>query len=425
MSEMLEAAWPVGAGNLKKVLQGLSTRFYTLEEFPTLKRETLPEGILDRAMALPELQIKSFGAGLKGKELEGLILDLRDTEDPDRIYRGCQILAQRSTKRILKLLTILYQYNYSSHGLNTALHQMAEQLQRRGHHSPEEAFVWHLGLEEKKMPVVSRMIEENENSISACFKALNISEMSPFAKETAYLYLTDAPREGFKVNTRWLVATIQERWEEELKKVVRHYLESFQLHDYQDGVNLEILKKLGRPYDSMEWDGFSKEIKDRFTQWHYLHRLRIHSMQHPKKYIILSKYLLQVVNSYELRDEELMVIDFGDIVLADVAGSPYSFFYEKEAFEKEMTQWEISKREAAAWEPDNEEDPPKVQIPTFLRKDKDNRTARDFIIEEVEEACVKLSYEGIDILYIDEMLDIKMGLEPDLRRKQLAKLKKR
>jgi hypothetical protein len=93
-----------------------------------------------------------------------------------------------------------------------------------------------------------------------------------------------------------------------------------------------------------------------------------------------------------------------------------------------MTAWENSKaQEEAAKElyVEDMDNSPEPYQPTFLRMDKKNLTARDFMIEEIEEPCIKLSYEGIDVLYINEMLDIKMGLEPDMRRKQLAKLRKR
>jgi hypothetical protein len=124
-------------------------------------------------------------------------------------------------------------------------------------------------------------------------------------------------------------------------------------------------------------------------------------MKVPKKYSVLSKYADRVRTSYTIKEENLFIIDFGEIVIADIYDRPYSFFYQTEMFEREM----------AAWQADE------ANLPAFIRIDRKNLTARDFIIEVAEEPCVKLSYEGIDILYIQEMLDIKMGIEPDIRRK--------
>ena len=90
-----------------------------------------------------------------------------------------------------------------------------------------------------------------------------------------------------------------------------------------------------------------------------------------------------------------------------------------------MEAWKKSREQQEAPWDEEEGERPEPYLPTFLRMDRRNSTARDFIIEEIEEPCVKLSYEGIDILYINEMMDIKIGLEPDLRKKQLAKLKSR
>ena len=207
--------------------------------------------------------------------------------------------------------------------------------------------------------------------------------------------------------------------------LIQNYLSALKLHEYNDVINLEILCKLGKPNASPEWDFYPYDLRLKFTKWHFIHRLRVHSRVHPKKFAILSRYVDQVINSFEIKDEDLMVIDFGDIVLADVTGNPFSFFYEKEVFEKEMKDWKESREASEEWDAYSDTESPEVLIPTFLRSDKKNLTARDFIIEEVEEPCVKLSYEGIDVLYIDEMLDIKMGLEPDMRKKQLAKLKRK
>jgi hypothetical protein len=35
--------------------------------------------------------------------------------------------------------------------------------------------------------------------------------------------------------------------------------------------------------------------------------------------------------------------------------------------------------------------------------------------------CLQLQYEGVDFLYIEELMDIKMGLEPEFRRRKLKK----
>ena len=407
------------------ILNGLKDRFYTLEEFPLIKREVLPQGILSKAMEVPENEIESFAFRLKGKELEGLLLDLRDTAGDREILRACEILNHRVTLRILKLLTILFQYNYTSPGLSAALNRLAERIHARDKYTCEEAFVRHLGQVEDKFSALCPIIEEHGGEISKAFWTLNINGKSPFACEAAFRYLTDPSGGGYTANLKWMVRTIECKTAEELQPLVTNYLSAFTAAEYHDGINLAILKKLGQPNISPDWAVYEKPLRDKFTQWYFLSRLKIHTISMPKKYKVLSKYFKQVHSSFEMAEENLMVIDFGDIVIADIADRAYSFFYEKDVFEKEMEAWEKSRQETATLSDEEAFEKPAPYLPTFLRIEKRNYTARDFIIEEIEEPCVKLSYEGIDVLYINEMMDIKIGLEPDLRKKQLAKLKSR
>lgn len=418
-------AKPKQALGLLGVLAGLKDRFYTFEEFPFLKREALPQGILSTAMRISAAEIESFAFRLKGKELEGLLLDLRDAASREEIERACEILEIRSTARILKLLIILYQYNYESVGLNAALFRLGKRIGEKEKYTAQEAFARHMGPVEDKFSSLCAIIETHERDISKAFTALSINGKSPFACEAAYRYLTDAPMEGYITNLKWMVRTIESKSAEELQPFLTKYLSSLDVSQYHDGVNLAILKKLGQPNLSPDWADYEKPLKDKFTQWYFLSRLKKHTFSMPKKYKVLSKYYKQVRSSLEMPEENLMIIDFGDIVIADIADRPYSFFYEKDVFDKEMEAWEKSReQEEALWD-ETEDERPAPYLPTFLRMDRGVYTARDFIIEEIEEPCVKLSYEGIDVLYINEMLDIKIGLAPDLRRKQLAKLKNR
>ncbi len=410
------------------VIKGLKDRFYTVEEFPLINREVLPQGVLLKAMEVPEDKTERFAFKLRGKELEGLLFDLKDTSDNKKIERVYRILALRLTPRILKLLAILFQYNYTSLGLTEVLDKLSAKIKIKENYNAAEAFFWHLGQTEDKFSALGQIIDEHGKDINKTFRELNINSQSPFAREAVYKYLNSVSKEGFTINLKWVVWTIENRTAEELQGLLTHYLSAFDIREYHDGINLSILNKLGQPNRSEEWSYYDRQLREKFTQWYFLNRLKKHTLSMPKKFKVLSKYYKQVRNIFEIAEESLMVIDFGDIVIADISNRPYSYFYEKDVFEKEMTAWENSKaQEEAAKElyVEDMDNSPEPYQPTFLRMDKKNLTARDFMIEEIEEPCIKLSYEGIDVLYINEMLDIKMGLEPDMRRKQLAKLRKR
>jgi len=394
-----------GGGALREALETLRARFFTLEEFPFLDRGFLPRGVLAEALQHNQSELKNYAMGLTGKQLEGLLFELKEAKEQEKIQRVVQILIVRISSRLIRLLTILYQFNDSSAGLNEGLQEICGMLKQNSARIPEEAFVRRFGDTDDKVKAVKEAIEEMRWNITECFKAYAIHEKSIFAEKCVLSYLNTANRAGLLLNRSWILKILDSRPAAELKILIEKYLSTFGLAEYHDGINLAILNKLGRPYESPDWEAYPAELKKKFSEWCFLHQLKLHTMKVPKKYSVLSKYADRVRTSYTVNEEKLFIIDFGEIVIADIYDRPYSFFYQTEMFEREM----------AAWQDDE------AKLPAFIRIDKKNLTARDFIIEEAEEPCVKLSYEGIDILYIQEMLDIKMGIEPDIRRKHMAK----
>lgn len=400
---------------LKKILSGLRDRFFTKEEFPFIRKDLLPQNTLSTAMGLPASHLKAYAAGLKGRELDGLLLELRDAEKPEEMERGVRILELRWSERLAKLLTVLYQYNYNSKGLSAALRKLSQILEEDGKNGDgkEAAFIRRFGGKEDKFAAASEAIREHDMDIGWCFRDCKIQCESPFALEAALRFLNHAEAEGFSKNRSHVVRTLEKHKPEQVHRLINNYLSRFTQVEMDDGINLAILQMLGRDLEAPEWLAYDAKLRRRFRQWLYLHDLKMHSLQYPKKYAVLSEYYEQVNGSRHISEENLFLIDFGDLVISDISTDPFSHFCDKETFEKEMQLWENSKENQEPYRP------------VFLRPDKKTASARDFIIEEIEAPCVRLSYEGVDVLYIQEMLDIKMGLEPDMRRKQLEKLRKK
>ncbi len=415
-----------GSKELKRKIIALKGRFFTLEEFPFIGEGVLPRDTLKRALRIPESEITYFALSLRGKEIDGLILELRDASDHDSVDMASRILELRTSARILKLLTILYQYNYASIGLKTVISRMFHIIKERKTFGREAAFIDRFGAETGKFTAVCRAIDECGMDIDQCFRTFNIHSDSPFAAETALLYLENANKDALMLNRRWMIRSVERHEPDRLFGLIANYLSAFAIIELHDGVNLAILNKIGQPYMSVNWGSYDIKLREKFAQWCFLHQLKLHSYNYPKKFTVLSKYYEQVINSYTIDEENLLVIDFGDLVLVDMAANFFSLFYDKETFESEMKDWRKSKAAQAGEEAEIQEaESQEAFVPSFLRINKKYITARDFIIEEIEEPSVMLSYEGLELLYIQEMLDIKMGLEPDMRKKQLAKLRKK
>ncbi len=55
-------------------------------------------------------------------------------------------------------------------------------------------------------------------------------------------------------------------------------------------MNRAILKRLGEPGISGKWEAYTEEAKQKFSQWCYCHRLKLHTLEFPVKYKVLSQF---------------------------------------------------------------------------------------------------------------------------------------
>ncbi len=176
---------------------------------------------------------------------------------------------------------------------------------------------------------------------------------------------------------------------EELSGIITQYLSQVSIMDFHEGVNLSILSIMGEPQASLDWvlsSGTAYQIRPVGLP---------PSTEAPflcvsQKYRVLSKYFDRIVESYHLEGDATLIIDFGDIVVADVKEKPYSYFYKRKEFDKDMARWR------------DEELPP-----AFVRMDRDQTTARDLYYRRNRGNCLQLRYEGVDFLYIEELMDIR------------------
>lgn len=388
----------------QKVIEDISIRFFEVKEFPLLNRNRFPQGCLNKVMDFSESDLMISAARLKGIELEGLIHDILLIKTKAEIERVAQVIYIRYSKRIINLITSLYLYNFKNDGINKVIQKIASFDKLQADFSKEAAFVKNFGGKEDIFVDALIHIEANGNDIKEFSRAFNLRLKTPLGRELCLYYFAKAGKDGMLNNKKYLILTIDEETPERLFELISNYLTMLAMIEFNEGVNLAILGKLGRPFESVEWEKYGREQKDLFNQWMFMHALKIHASFYKKKFLTLRKYADQVRTCYNL-DEDTLIIDFGEIIVVDIAQSPHSFFYEKKRFDKEMKAWK-----------DDEE-----AVPTFLKIEKKITSARDFMIEEFEETCMKLTYDGVDVLYIYELMDIKMGIEPDMRRKNLAK----
>lgn len=387
---------------LRTALKQISEKFFAFREFPYVERDRLPEGVTETAAEVGEDEVDSYGASLTGKELEALIMDFPSLESKEEWDRIGSILTSRFSPRLINLIFNLYQVEYRSEALRFLINKFAEEADRKEQHPELGRFFWDFGKEEDYMPGLKTAFREEIFELDRLFRIYFIGEDTPFAMEVRRRCLEDAEYPLLLKNTKHLIYLIENAPEGQLIEAVTNHILSFDVLDDAGEVNRAVLKRLGEPRQSEKWDGYSVETKRKFFQWCYCHRLKLHTPDYPVKYKVFSQYHERIRQCYALEGTPALVMDFDKAVIADIPGRPHSYFYLKDDFDREIRKWKEF-----------------GYLPSFLKEDEARFSARDYIIENKEDVCILLRYEGVDKLYIKELMDIKLGLVPDYRRMNL------
>jgi len=386
---------------LKSSIEALRGRFFVPSEFPFIDPGTLPQGALAivRAANTPA----HAASRLSGRQLDALLLGYRAIEDAADQELVMRVIRKRFSGRIIRLIMALLQQDPHSVALCRLCSAMHEEADERDSYLDSGRFIWTFETDGGMIPSIISWINENRKDMEVFFTAFHIDQSAPLAEEIMYKYLPVCGRDGFETNRKYLKHIIEIMPAASLTELITNYLNAFELMQYPSGINQTIYEKLGDPYLSPEWEPYPMNLRDRFAQWKFIYLLKKRAVRYPAKFDVLSHYYKHIRNCRILEDSNIMVIDFGEVVVADLEDKPYSYFYSKKVFDREMKEW----------------DDPDLQVaPTFARIDIKPVTARDYIIEAMEDDCIQLGYTGVSVLYIQELLDIKLGLEPDMRVKK-------
>lgn len=384
-------------------LNAVGEKFFSFEEFPNISRGRFPAGVCERAMLVHEKDLVDYGVSLTGKELEAMIVDFPALKMVKEWELIGSILASRFSSRIIKLIFNLFQYNCRSEAVWFLIKMFDAEADRRKQYPDSGKFFWDFGKSGDFFSDIKALFLDRENDLEALFRTYHIGWDTLLAMEIRRLCLEDAEYPLLLKNDRQLIYLIEKALDGFLRKAITNYIGYFDVLDSSDEVNRAILERMDEPVRSGKWDGFPEETRKKFTQWCFCHHLRRHTSLFPSKYKALSQYYEKVGQCYGLEGTPVLVIEFEKITVADFPDRPYSYFYHKEDFDREIKQWKEF------------ED----ILPSFLKEEKGRISARDYLIEEKEDSCIMLQYEGIGLLYIKELLDIKFGILPDFRKMKL------
>lgn len=382
-----------------QALEAIRSRLYTVSEFPVIDPARLPTALDFESVPKDNEGQADLAFSMSGKQVDGLLLAIPSLTDKAEIEKAVALVRIRFSRRIVKLVFSLYQTRYETEPVQILCRRIAEEATKRDLFPEDGSFLWTFFQTPDPLDAAVEEALSTGKDLDEFFARYHIGAETALSFEIRRRCLEVATNEMFVANQKHMLLLIGKSTDG-LDAMTANYLDQFIMVNYLEDVNVALLGRLGEPGSTPAWESFSQEQRDRFAHWVYLFRLKTRSREFPKKYEVLSQYYNQIKGTQELEDGSILILDFGSIVVADLAGRPYSYFYKRHVFEEEMRQWISEGIE-----------------PCFLRLDRAQVSARDYIIEQKEAPCMRLHYEGVEHLYIQELLDIKMGLEPDFRRK--------
>lgn len=387
--------------NFGAAIEEVRERYFLLEEFPFLERRRLPEGILEKAMTVREEDLESYSYSLSGKEVEAILLDIPALKTLETQERAAAILNIRFSPRLIKLFFVLYQTYYDIDAIRLVKRKLIREAKRRAEFPKAGAFFWDFDGSNDLFEEVKLAFTDQWKSLDNFFLAYQIRQDTRLAMEIRLRCLEDAELPLIHSNLHHFMILLERKPEKHLLTAITNYIYLSDLKNAINEVYLLILERMGEPSRSRKWEIYDRKVAEKFSEWCFYHHLTLHSKFYPKKYEILSHYYDHVEQSYELEGSAL-VLDFGEIVVVDIPNHPFSFFYYKWEFERQMKEWEEAEAK-----------------PAFYLKNPEQISARDFIIEDKDAPYILLRYEGVDLLYIQEILNIQIGLVPDFRHIKL------
>ncbi|MGI6751743.1 MAG: hypothetical protein ACOX4U_03885 [Anaerovoracaceae bacterium] len=381
----------------KNAMEDVRKRFFLVEDFAELDRNSLPKGVLERAMEVDGDELERFSYSLSGKELESLLFDVLSQKSLAFQERAAQILNTRFSPRLIKLFFVLYQAHYDVDAMRLLRRRMIREAKRRGYFPQEGLFFWDFDDTDSFFEDIKENFKSNFNRLDDYFEKYQIRGNSRLAMEIRLYCLEDADIDLIHLNLSHFMSILEKKQERAILTAVTNYIYLSDIDRPVNEVFLLILERLGDPALSDKWKLYERRTIEKFSQWSFYHRLKLHSERYPKKYEVLSQYYEQVEESYELEGSAL-VMDFGSIVVVDIPDNPYSFFFYKWEFKRQIKEWEEM-----------------GVLPVFYKKLSDQISARDYIIEDMDAPYIILQYEGVGLLYIKEILEIQLNLIPDFR----------
>lgn len=264
---------------LREQIEQIARRFYTVEEFPFLSADRFSLDLFEPLHTLEGQALIAFADSLSAAQLDSLLFHFPEIKSKGLRDAATFVLRHRLTKRLVKLFFSLYQHQYDSPPIVHLASFIAEEAQRKGINSPQVEYLSGFANAEDPFAEINGHVKTVCRELESFFRIYGIRKDSRLAFRIRRECFLAADSDSFLHNARQLAYHINQSPVEELPGIIARYLSEVSMMDFHEGVNLSILTIMGEPKASLDWAPYPLELRTKFAQWVFLHRLKLHSFE--------------------------------------------------------------------------------------------------------------------------------------------------
>ncbi|MDR1689843.1 MAG: hypothetical protein LBS21_14745 [Clostridiales bacterium] len=361
-----------------KVIDKLPEAFYIQGEFPLFKNahdviktgELLDEGNYNYAL-------------LTGPQLEDLIFCL--------VYRPSRavvdaLLARIST-RILGLLWAFFQYHHSNEYILELLTEIQRYHTRYEFKENQGQIIFLAGFLNDTIKTPAEIALSGFESLDSLIKKYDIIAGTPYWRDLLTYFFIKSPPALMIKNFDLLYKLFRDF--PIPVSVLLNYLNSLHVEEFSQDVSQTVIEKIGFPGETAFWDTYPVIMSLKITDWHKINRMRLVLNAGSKKYKFLSVYAPYMQDVFYNETTGIFMLLFGSFNIADDLTGDNFFIYCR----NHITSLALTNLSALSV----------------------SHSAKDFMVEGINDEYMSVFLSGLDLMYAKEMFDILLKISDDYR----------
>jgi hypothetical protein len=377
---------------LDKALNDAAARHFTTAECARQDYGERLGNFIKRAEAMEENFSEEASVSIRNSELELLLHAIKNTSSQDLSLRLRYILEKRAKVRLFDLNWLMLQEDYENEGLLASMKILSIYMNKNFHGKFQASLYSKLDNHDTGiLPQSLDLLYKEGMGITDFIKQYGIQPLSSFGCSLCARYFRKCDKQGFKEDCDLFQLYINNYNGSDIYPAVAYYLDTLQVSEYLDEINLQLLSRFSHPSSgNCLWDNIIDSLKQKFNQWMRIKEIEKHFGGDQRKYAPWKQVYSYIDGVWREKEDNLLFIDLGEYVAVDMGLScEDAFLYRKSIFNVLYEQYIAGKESGLKWS----------NLPEGVV------TARDAIILDTTSDSYKISYEGIGVLYIKELIE--------------------